>query len=45
MSRRSMLEQELYEQLIDQGLDEYSADLIAHEQSSELEAPSFDEPI
>jgi hypothetical protein len=34
---RTMLEQEFYEQFIDQGMDEYSADLIAHEQAVEYE--------
>lgn len=38
MGRRSVLEQELYEQFLDQGLDEYSAELIAHEQAADLES-------
>lgn len=32
-----MLEQEIYEQFISQGMDEYSADLLAHEQATDLE--------
>lgn len=43
MGRRSMLEQELYEQFLDQGLDEYSADLLAHEQAADLEPQQTDE--
>lgn len=43
MGRRSTLEQELYEQFLDQGLDEYSADLLAHEQAADLEPEQADE--
>ncbi len=38
-----MLEQELYEQFLEQGLDEYSADLLAHEQAADLEPQQTDE--
>jgi hypothetical protein len=32
-----MLEQEIYEQLIDQGVDEMTADIVAAEQAEGLE--------
>lgn len=42
---RTVLEQEFYEQFIDQGMDEYSANEMAHEwaiDSGEYDAPPSD---
>ena len=41
MSSRTMLEQEFYEQFIDQGLDEYRADEMAHEWA--IDSGEYDE--
>ena len=39
MTRRTMLEQELYEQFIDEGVDQTTADLVAREQAAAVEPP------
>ncbi|GLU88924.1 hypothetical protein [Agromyces sp. NBRC 114283] len=37
MARRTMLEQEIYEQMIEQGVDEMTADIVASEVADDME--------